>query len=128
MNLAHFELHVTAIDPGEPRKRWNGDPMASSEASAALLTAVDTFKASLGALGFQMTRAGYGVTGQSVAEGETDPRGCGLLDFDPNALATMIAEHGKNHSSHSILYGSHDVRCTWCGANGPELYERPCRI
>lgn len=62
--LANFELRVVAIDPGEPRERWNGDPMASDVAQAALHEAVAVFEAALDARGLKVAQASYGVTGE----------------------------------------------------------------
>ena len=59
--LAHFEMTLVAIDKPTDRRRWNGDPMASVEASDALLAGVEAFQAELRARGFEIARTRYGV-------------------------------------------------------------------
>lgn len=59
--FAHFELEIMAVDKPTDRRRWNGGPMASEEASEALHRAVDAFRESLIADGFKICHSGYGV-------------------------------------------------------------------
>ncbi len=61
--LAHFEIHLDAVDKPTDRRRWNGDPMASEEANAALWAAVDAAKAALAEHGFAVCHSGFGVLG-----------------------------------------------------------------
>jgi hypothetical protein len=65
MRAAVLELHLTVLDPGEPRERWNGDPMASAEASAAIREEVDAMKERLRERGFTPAHTGMGIKGAS---------------------------------------------------------------
>lgn len=60
--LARFELRVTARDKPTDKRRWNGGPMASNEASVALMAGVDAFRQALAERGFEVAHMGYGVT------------------------------------------------------------------
>lgn len=60
--VAVFQVRVVAVDKPTDRKRWNGGPMASKEASAALKKAVDAFRASLAEEGFEAVSTGSGVS------------------------------------------------------------------
>lgn len=66
--LATIKLSCTAIDPGTPRKRWNGEPTASRDADAATDAAVEAFKRVLEVHGFQVAHTSYGVTGEVADE------------------------------------------------------------
>jgi hypothetical protein len=66
VQLAHFELVVTAHDKPTDRRRWNGEPMASKEASDALHLAVDAFNDALKRAGFDIAHLGYGVAAEKV--------------------------------------------------------------
>ena len=61
--LATLELRLTIIDGGEQRKRWNGDPMASREATEALTAAVKAMQETFRSQGV-LVHTGYGVTGR----------------------------------------------------------------
>jgi hypothetical protein len=67
--LAHLEVHMTVVDHPTSRRRWNGDPMASEDASEALNAAVNEFQCVVRNLGFDIVRTGYGVT---ASEAEPD--------------------------------------------------------
>ena len=60
-HLVHFDVHLTASDLPTDRRRWNGDPMPSREASDALHAGVEAFQAALRVRGFEVARTGYGV-------------------------------------------------------------------
>ena len=60
-NLAVIGVECTIVDVPTDRRRWNGDPMASKEASAAMQRAVDAFQESLRNDGFPVVHTGYGV-------------------------------------------------------------------
>ena len=66
--LAHFQLVMTAHDHGEGRRCWNGDPMHSAEASAALWVAVDAFRGALEERGFTVARSSFGVRAGEARE------------------------------------------------------------
>jgi hypothetical protein len=59
--IATFELQMTVLDKPTTRKRWNGEPMQSEEASAALFPAVEAFRAEVERHGFVVAHTGYGV-------------------------------------------------------------------
>lgn len=66
--LAIFEVTVTAIDKPHDRRRWNGGPIASTEANRVLDKAVATFRAVIEAEGFVVAHTSYGVAArESVA-------------------------------------------------------------
>lgn len=67
-SLVEFELVVTAIDKPTERRRWNGDPMHSREASEALWRAVDVLRDHLRVEGFAIAHVGYGA--RALKEGE----------------------------------------------------------
>lgn len=67
MQIAHFKLEVEAPDMPTDQRRWNGEPMPSAEASAALHAAVESFRNELLGRGFNIRRTGYGV---SASEGK----------------------------------------------------------
>jgi len=64
--FALFELEVTALDFPTTRRRWNGQPMASEQASTTLLRAADAFTAVLREAGFEIERTGYGVRAMEI--------------------------------------------------------------
>lgn len=64
--LATFEVRLTAVDKPTDRRRWNGGPMASEEADAALEEAVAAFRAVVEARGFEVARVGHGVAAHEV--------------------------------------------------------------
>lgn len=64
-HLAKFELHVTALDTGEPRS-GRGGPMASKLAYEARDEAVSAFEDALRRRGLKLVQTGYGVTAEDV--------------------------------------------------------------
>lgn len=62
MQIAKFELEIEVIDKPTSRRRRNGDPLASEEASQALFDAVDAASDALREHGFYVIRTSYGVT------------------------------------------------------------------
>jgi hypothetical protein len=60
--LVIFELHLYAVDKPTDRQRWNGGPMASKEASAALDSGVEAFREAVCAQGLEVVRMQYGVS------------------------------------------------------------------
>ncbi len=60
-DLVIFECEVVAVDKPATRRRWNGEPMHSAEASGALNVAVEAFRAALIAEGFTIARTTYGA-------------------------------------------------------------------
>lgn len=66
MQIAEFELTVQALDVPTEKRRWNGDPMASNEASTALWRAVDAFNEQLTNAGLTVVHSSYGVTATEV--------------------------------------------------------------
>jgi hypothetical protein len=67
--VAHFDVRLSAIDKPTNRLRWNGEPMASDEASKALSAGVDAFQEALRRHGFEILRTGYGVTATEHDDG-----------------------------------------------------------
>jgi hypothetical protein len=63
---AIFEVHAGAIDRPAARRRWNGDPMPSPEASEALHKAVEAFRESLHESGFTPASLGYGARAEEA--------------------------------------------------------------
>jgi len=59
--LVVFEVKLTATDHPTERRRWNGGPMASEDAVAALNVAVEAFRTAIMEAGFEIVRTGYGV-------------------------------------------------------------------
>lgn len=62
MQIAEFKINIQALDLPTDRRRWNGAPMASEEASEALAAAVDATQDILSEYGFQVVRTSYGVS------------------------------------------------------------------
>jgi hypothetical protein len=65
--VVHFQIEVTAIDKPTTRRRWNGDPMASAEASTALFDVVEVLRTALIERGFEPSTIGYGTTAERLA-------------------------------------------------------------
>lgn len=66
--LAVFEVQMTVIDHPTDRRRWNGGPMASEDATEALDAAVKAFREAIVDSGFEVVRTGYGVIAQTIAQ------------------------------------------------------------
>lgn len=64
--LAIFQIRLAAIDKPTDRRRWNGGPMASDEASEALHEVVDWMQAVLEERGFEVARTTYGVHAEEI--------------------------------------------------------------
>lgn len=67
IRLVKLELYLAAVDHGSPRKRWNGKPMASEDASCAMVIAVEAAQAALRYEGFALARTSYGVTASEIS-------------------------------------------------------------
>lgn len=63
--IVRFEVEVQAVDVPTSRRRRNGDPMHSEDASAALSEAVDAFRAVIERHGLRVTHTGYGVIAEA---------------------------------------------------------------
>lgn len=59
--VAVFHVKLTAIDGSQERRAWDGRPLPSREAHAALDAGVDAFRAAVRNAGFTLVRTGYGV-------------------------------------------------------------------
>lgn len=66
--IAVFEVEFTADDK-ITRRRWNGGPMASKEASDALFEAVEAFRTVLAKHGYEKGAASYGVRAEDYPRG-----------------------------------------------------------
>lgn len=64
--IAVFELELEAVDHETDRRRWNGGPMPSRDADAALTAAVTAFRGVMREHGFDLMRTGYGVRAYEV--------------------------------------------------------------
>lgn len=64
--LVTFEIRLTVVDKPTTRRRWNGDPMASAEASTALWDSVEELKAFMKDRGFEVVRTAFGATVREV--------------------------------------------------------------
>lgn len=66
--IAVFEITFEADDKVS-RRRWNGGPMASAEASVALRAGVEAFRAAMAAHGYTNGSCGYGVRAEDCPNG-----------------------------------------------------------
>jgi hypothetical protein len=106
MRLSTLELHITVVDDGVERKRWNGEPMSSAAIDEAFKLGIEAMEEKLREHGVEIARVQHGTTSKEVPDPVPDPppnrrRVRTTADLEQSLIDEMAAAEDR-----AFLYGS----------------------